>query len=337
MKNNFFIGCLVAPVCMLAASTYDEIGVNVGLTSIYNFNNNLKLDNFSAGANYQMNSYIVKPRFDLDYVSIGDFKHVSTLLKGSVNAIYEYDTGSKFIPYALGGAGYEYVGSDMAIKNFESKPFIQGGVGVGYDVSNGIKAKVEGKILQILGGTDQDNEVIVTAGVSFPLNAPAKMEPKIETGCPIKIDGPDEDRDGVEDSMDQCPYTPCYYTVDSYGCTIKATLHINFAVNSSKITSSSMPKVEKFADFLKRSKGSVVTIEGHTDSDGTDSSNLGLSQRRAEAVVRELTILGISPSRLTAIGYGESRPIATNGTKSGKALNRRIDAKLTYPTNNGGN
>jgi len=334
MNKIFLAGCLVVPVCMFAASAHDEIGVNMGATSIHN-SNGIELKNFSAGVNYQINDYIIKPRVDFDYVKVDDFENVNTLLKGSLNAVYEHDTGTPFTPYVLGGVGYEYVDSAASIENFDSKPFVQGGVGFAYDIMDGIKAKVEGKVLQILGGDNQDNEVIVTAGVSFPLSPAAKKAPVSDNGCPIKINAADEDRDGVEDTLDQCPHTPCYYVVDAYGCTIKATLHINFGVNSSMITAYSMPKVVKFANFLKQSKGSTVVIEGHTDSDGSALSNLSLSQRRADSVVRELVSLGVSPARLTAKGYGETQPIATNATAEGKKQNRRIDAKLTYPANGG--
>jgi flagellar motor protein MotB len=68
-----------------------------------------------------------------------------------------------------------------------------------------------------------------------------------------------------------------------------------------------------------------VQIEGHTDSVDTEDYNLELSRRRAEAVVNWLTEAGIDPARLSATGYGESRPVADNGTPQGRALNRRVE------------
>jgi outer membrane protein OmpA-like peptidoglycan-associated protein len=69
-----------------------------------------------------------------------------------------------------------------------------------------------------------------------------------------------------------------------------------------------------------------VEIQGHTDSKGSDSYNLALSDRRAAAVVAYLvTNLGVDPSRLTSRGYGEGMPIATNDTDAGRALNRRVE------------
>jgi len=69
----------------------------------------------------------------------------------------------------------------------------------------------------------------------------------------------------------------------------------------------------------------IVELEGHTDSDGIEDYNQGLSERRANAV-RDVLVgrFNIQGSRVTAVGYGESQPIATNNTAAGKAQNRRV-------------
>jgi OOP family OmpA-OmpF porin len=68
-----------------------------------------------------------------------------------------------------------------------------------------------------------------------------------------------------------------------------------------------------------------VSVEGHTDWIGSDAYNQGLSERRANAVQAYLIEQGISPSRLSTSGYGESRPISSNETREGRALNRRVE------------
>jgi outer membrane protein OmpA-like peptidoglycan-associated protein len=73
---------------------------------------------------------------------------------------------------------------------------------------------------------------------------------------------------------------------------------------------------------------SLVTVEGHTDSDGSDAYNLELSQDRARAVADFLSDQGLDPRRLSVEGYGEMRPIATNATAQGKALNRRVEIRI---------
>ena len=71
-----------------------------------------------------------------------------------------------------------------------------------------------------------------------------------------------------------------------------------------------------------------IEIAGHTDSDGAADKNLALSKRRAEAVVNYLVEAGVDTSRVSAEGYGETRPIASNDTAEGKAQNRRIEINV---------
>ena len=72
----------------------------------------------------------------------------------------------------------------------------------------------------------------------------------------------------------------------------------------------------------------TAVIEAHTDSKGNDSYNLNLSNKRANSVVEALKNYGIESSRLKAIGYGETQPIATNDNETGKAKNRRVTALI---------
>ncbi len=84
-----------------------------------------------------------------------------------------------------------------------------------------------------------------------------------------------------------------------------------------------LQKVQRAADVFPRSQ---IVVEGHTDSYGDDQANLNLSRRRAEAIGAYLTgTLGVTASRVSAIGYGETQPIASNDTPQGRERNRRID------------
>jgi len=308
----------------VASAQSDDIGINLGVTSINN-EPDLHMKDFTMGVSYKFNKYKLKPRVDLDYVNVKDYKGVKSLIKGSINGVYELTDG-KFRPYAMSGVGYEYVNG--AIKDeFESLPFAQVGGGATYHDDQGYKFNVEGKVLQVIGGENQNNEVILTAGVSVPVDKLTGDDDE----CPIKIDGPDQDRDGVLDELDQCPDTPCYFKVDNNGCPTVATLRIHFDVDKATIRPQSLPKVDNFAQFMLNNPTLKAIITGHTDSDGSDSYNLRLSQRRAEAVMNRLIALGVSPDRLQAKGMGERMPVASNATPEGKALNRRIEAKLIYP------
>jgi outer membrane protein OmpA-like peptidoglycan-associated protein len=84
-----------------------------------------------------------------------------------------------------------------------------------------------------------------------------------------------------------------------------------------------LQKVQRAADVFPRSQ---IVVEGHTDSYGSDEGNLALSRRRAEAVSAYLSgTLGVQAFRISAVGYGETQPIASNETAQGRERNRRID------------
>ena len=155
-------------------------------------------------------------------------------------------------------------------------------------------------------------------------NTPAGV--KVDAnGCAI-----DSDNDGVADYQDKCANTPSGFKVDTTGCPLSYRLHITFANNSVVISASEMPKVEKFAEFLKANPAYKVEIQGYTDSKGSEKYNLSLSQKRAKAVYVALIDLGVDANRLSYKGYGESNPIASNDTAEGRAQNRRIVAKLSH-------
>lgn len=104
---------------------------------------------------------------------------------------------------------------------------------------------------------------------------------------------------------------------------------LTFATASSSVDASHralLEKVRRAAEVFPRSQ---LVIEGHTDSLGNDQANMALSQRRAESVSTYLTgQLGVPAFRITAIGYGETRPIASNETPQGRERNRRIDVRI---------
>lgn len=80
---------------------------------------------------------------------------------------------------------------------------------------------------------------------------------------------------------------------------------------------------------MKQYPQTNTTVEGHTDSVGTDAYNQKLSERRANAV-RDVLVneYGVQGSRVDSVGYGESRPVADNATESGRAINRRVEAEV---------
>jgi outer membrane protein OmpA-like peptidoglycan-associated protein len=101
---------------------------------------------------------------------------------------------------------------------------------------------------------------------------------------------------------------------------------IHFDYDSARIQPVSEPVIADLASLMRANPAWRFEVSGHTDSDGGAAYNLALSQRRAQSVVNDLvTRYGIARSRLAAKGYGLSRPVASNATSGGKALNRRVE------------
>jgi|GEM_PF-2290828 len=107
----------------------------------------------------------------------------------------------------------------------------------------------------------------------------------------------------------------------------RVDLTVNFATDSDQIVAEAHSQVLEIASALKSDslQGIELLVEGHTDHDGSDDYNIDLSYRRAVTVVNTLSeMYGVSSSRLKVKGYGESQPVASNQSESGKALNRRV-------------
>jgi OOP family OmpA-OmpF porin len=106
----------------------------------------------------------------------------------------------------------------------------------------------------------------------------------------------------------------------------RLTLHVNFDFDKSAIREPDIAELQEAVDFLKKYPGYQVSIEGHTDSIGTDKYNQALSERRAAAVKAHLLQQGVVDSqRIKSVGYGESRPIVDNKTTEGGFENRRVE------------
>ena len=103
----------------------------------------------------------------------------------------------------------------------------------------------------------------------------------------------------------------------------------NFETGSAVLSAEAKIKLDKVTGVMMENPSTVLTVEGHTDNQGDPASNQVLSEARARAVVDYLVAGGIPADRLTAVGYGEDRPIASNDTPQGRAENRRIEFVVT--------
>src|SRR5690606_8492785 len=161
---------------------------------------------------------------------------------------------------------------------------------------------------------------------------PEEAGPAENKGCPFQ----DKDGDGVMDKDDLCPEV--VGTVANKGCpevteAVQKQLNeyartILFDSGKSSIKAESQAVLTDIINILKEYPNSKFTVEGHTDSVGSDQLNKTLSEARASAVKEYLTANGIDQFRLSSTGYGEERPIASNDTRSGRAQNRRVEINL---------
>ena len=174
---------------------------------------------------------------------------------------------------------------------------------------------------------DADHDGVPDSSDKCP-NTPAGVAVD-QNGCPL-----DADNDGVPDSLDKCPNTPAGVKVDETGCAVRLaaekdfTLKVDFASGSATINGDITGGVlADVAALLKQYPESTVRIEGYTDDRGSAASNKSLSQKRAEAVAKVLVDkLSIDTARVSAKGFGEANPVASNKTAEGREQNRRVVA-----------
>lgn len=204
------------------------------------------------------------------------------------------------------------------------------------------------------GCPDTDND-----GIPDPNDKCPKVAGPIPNGgCP-KVDL-DSDGDGVKDSMDECKDQPglaknkgcpdtdedgiidknddCPNEVGSpanNGCPVinkevqeaisLSAKNVQFENNSSTIKTSSYGDLDNVVNLLNQYPDYNISINGHTDSQGSENYNKDLSERRAKACLEYLAKKGIRRARMTARGFGETRPLADNSTNEGKEKNRRVE------------
>ena len=147
------------------------------------------------------------------------------------------------------------------------------------------------------------------------------------TGCPMDID-----HDGVPDHQDKCPYTLEGVKVDAKGCPLNKKQDLNklkqgiqFQTNSTKFTKDSYGTLNDIVALLKQIPSANLEVQGHTDNVGKPEKNKELSQARAQAVVDYFIQQGVESNRLRAVGFGDEKPIASNGSKHGRKQNRRVE------------
>jgi len=151
----------------------------------------------------------------------------------------------------------------------------------------------------------------------FLQKAPPKPAPVAQKSVILDSDG-----DGVPDNLDKCPGTPKGARVNKDGCWVLENVLFDFDKYNIKPQFNHL--LDEVVAVFEKNPGLKVRIEGHTCNMGPAAYNMGLSLKRANAVMEYLVKKGIAKDRLFAEGFGLTQPIATNDTKEGRALNRRV-------------
>jgi outer membrane protein OmpA-like peptidoglycan-associated protein len=230
------------------------------------------------------------------------------------------------------------VGAPYAFKDHQSDSsgtFLWG-AGVGYTWNQRVWFRLEyDNIADVAetGGHKTDVErftfgmVYRFGAVEEPMAPMAAAAPVAVVAAPTKC--ADADNDGVCDTADRCPNTPAGDRVGPRGCSCDVTIRTHFAFDSAELTAEDQAELDRIAVRLTELEFVGGTATGHTDSVGDEAYNQKLSERRAQAVVDYLAAKGVGAGRVTAIGMGETKPLADNATEEGRAQNRRVTIRRT--------
>ena len=334
---------LIAPAIVQADPGQFFVTPSAG---VQDFDNLLKVDKngiWGIGGEYQFTDHFGA---ELDYTrAFGNMEAGSPGVgtdydRLTVDGIYYFTQVGKMVPYAKLGAGHSRYDYDLSGASKDQATHADVGLGLRIKATERFSLRPEIKYIHELDDSLGHGAFVIGFGYAFggaakpaPVAAPA---PAVVAPPPAPVDS---DGDGVYDNKDKCPNTPRGLEVDADGCEFHLTkseeirVDIKFATNKADITEEYAGEVERVAKFLKKYASVNAEIAGHTDSTASDAYNQKLSQRRADAVKTMLvTRFGIDASRLTAMGYGESKPIASNDTADGRAQNRRVVAVMHAET-----
>ncbi|MCW3147982.1 OmpA family protein [Stutzerimonas stutzeri] len=238
----------------------------------------------------------------------GSHKNIKGSLT-SLDAAYHFGApGVGLRPYVSAGVAHQSIGQ-AARSGRDHSTFANIGAGLKYYFTENLfaKASVDG-----MHNIDQgDSEWMAGVGVGLNFGGGSRpvaaVEPTPEP-APAPI---------VDTEPEPAPEL------------VRVELDVKFDFDKSRVREESYGDIKNLADFMQQYPQTSTTVEGHTDSVGTDQYNQRLSERRAEAV-REVLVnqYGVEGGRVNSVGYGESRPVADNATEEGRQINRRVEAEV---------
>ena len=298
----------------------------------YDINNRLSVEGHLAS----LGAAEMNPSGEIEY-KVGA---LSAIVYG-LNDRVDRDRRKGFALYARGGVGY------MENASTNNVPFeriydihVTLGVGVEYGFDSGLGVRGElvsadtdaqyaqlGLLYRFGESSNRSDTRTIDSREPQSIREPVTTVPP---PAPVAVAPTDGDRDGVPDTIDQCLDTAYATPVNEVGCDyFNGVIEgVNFETGSDRLTARAIDILTSVASTLVRFPAIRVSIEAHTDSQGSASSNLALSKRRAISVARFLVSQGVSVSRLRPMALGESRPRASNSTSEGRAMNRRVEFQI---------
>lgn len=310
-------------------------------------------DGWLAGLGYRFNDrWGVEGLYVDNQADLKNFDASVDTQQLHLDLLYHFNPAADLQPFLLAGLGqnrYDLNGTDL------DEETVNLGAGLKYYLSDNFLLR--GDVRGIYGNEDEDVDIGTNLALTYffgqrngkpaavaaapaPADSDGDGVPDSGDACPatpmgVAVDqrgcALDSDRDGVADHRDQCPDTEANIKVDEKGCgltlteAVEITLKVNFDTGSAVVKPEYEAEIGKLANFMNSYEDTAVEVQGHTDAMGDEAGNQALSQRRADAVRQVLLQkYGLAAERVTAVGYGESRPIASNDTAEGRAQNRRV-------------
>ncbi|WP_221794946.1 OmpA family protein [Oceanobacter mangrovi] len=248
-------------------------------------------------------------------------------------------------PYLTAGYGLEKFEVPQNNRFDEETHVFTYGLGLQYHFTESWFGRAEYHIDEMTDESNEHGVAMLEVGYLFGASKPAKPvvkeepkpvvmpalvkepEPVVEEVVEVVVEPLDSDNDGVIDDNDACPNTVAGASVDAKGCSVfDGKLEgVNFESGSARLTAEARGILDDAASEVAKFPNLKVEIAAYTDSQGSAAFNQRLSQSRADSVRNYLIGKGISGDQLTAVGYGEDNPIATNETAAGRATNRRVE------------
>jgi OOP family OmpA-OmpF porin len=280
---------------------------------------------------------------DLEYDEFsGTFRDAATAVPGASYDQWKLSNTGLMARYHIGDGNVRpYIAAGFGFQKHRN--VLDEGTSVAPSLGIGVQGKLAKHMsarAQLLWRYDNDGsslpqhrsygDYIYSIGLSFDFGGkePPPPPPAAPPPPPPPPPNPDLDGDGVPNERDKCPNTRPGAVVDLDGCEVEAVIELEgvyFDFDKATIKPEGKVVLNEAAALLQKHERVVVEVAGHTDSTGSEEYNQGLSERRANAVKDYLTQQGVTATRLSARGYGEGQPVASNDTKEGRAENRRVE------------